>query len=66
MNDLKDLQHDINALLEGNQLDWLVLATKSLSQEERRDRRQRIKVRTAQLNVLLRRKWAIQRKKKRR
>ena len=64
MDDIAPTQREIDNLLEGNTRDWHSLATKLMYPWQRRALRHSIKVRTEELNVLLRRKWKFEGKKK--
>ena len=58
-DELKRLNCDIEGLLEFNRLDWLALAEKPMSREERLTLRKAIAARSIDLSDLMERKWAI-------
>jgi len=57
--ELLRLKRDIDGLLESNRLDWLELAEKPMTREDRLAIRKAIASRNVDLHDLLERKWAI-------
>jgi hypothetical protein len=62
MDDLAKLQLNIDSLREGNQIDWRRLGTEWMTAEERKSLRTAITIRNEELDILLKKKWALEAK----